>query len=87
MHHSTEATLLAVHDHIIKSITEQKVTALCLLGLSAAFDTIFIILLSFIASRFGFDGEVISSLLLIYHLVALLFLSTLFPLLTLSFVK
>jgi len=39
-HHSTESTLLAVHDHIIKSMSEQKVTALCLLDLSAAFDSI-----------------------------------------------
>jgi len=29
-----------VHDHIIKSISEHKVTALCLLDLSAAFDII-----------------------------------------------
>jgi len=39
-HHSTESTLIAVHDPIIKSMSEQKVTALCLLDLSAAFDTI-----------------------------------------------
>jgi len=34
--HSTESTLLAVNDHIINAISEQKVTALCLLDLSAA---------------------------------------------------
>jgi len=39
-HHSTESTLLAFYDHIIKSMNEDKVTALCLLDLSAAFDTI-----------------------------------------------
>jgi len=38
--HSTESTLLAVHDHIVKAMSQQKVTALCLLDLSAAFDTI-----------------------------------------------
>jgi len=40
LHYSIESTLLAVHDHIIKSLSEPKVTALCLLDLSAAFDTI-----------------------------------------------
>jgi len=60
-HHSTESTLLAVHDHIIKSMSEQKVTALCLLDLSAAFDTIdHSILLHRLSSWFGFDGTVIS---------------------------
>ena len=38
--HSTESTLLAVHDQIVKSISKRQVTALCLLDLSAAFDTI-----------------------------------------------
>jgi len=51
-HQSTESTLLAVHDHIIKSVSEHKVTALCVLDLSAAFD-IMIMLLSFIASPLG----------------------------------
>ena len=32
-HHSTESTLLAVHDHLIKAMGQQKVTALCLLDL------------------------------------------------------
>ena len=41
-HHSTESTLLSVHDHnfIIKAMSQQKITALCLLNLSSAFDTI-----------------------------------------------
>jgi len=57
----TQLTLLAVHDHIIKSMGEQKVTALCLLDLSAAFDTIdHSILLYRLSSWFGFDGTVIS---------------------------
>jgi len=59
-HHSTESTLLAVHDHIIKSMSEQKVTALCLLDLSAAFDAIDAILLHRLSSWFGFDRTVIS---------------------------
>jgi len=60
-HHSTESTLLAVHDHIIKSLSEQKVTALSLLDLFAAFDTInHCILLHRLSSWFGLDGTVIS---------------------------
>ena len=39
-HHSTESNLLAVHDHIVKSVSQQNVTALCLLDLFAAFHTI-----------------------------------------------
>jgi Reverse transcriptase (RNA-dependent DNA polymerase) len=39
-HHSSETTLLSVHDHIIKAISHQQITCLTLLDLSAAFDTI-----------------------------------------------
>ena len=35
-----ETTLLAVHCYTLKAVGEHKVTALCLLDLSAAFDTI-----------------------------------------------
>ena len=60
-HHSTESTLLAVHDHIIKAMSQQQVTALCLLDLSAAFDTIdHSILLHRLTTWFGFNGKVIS---------------------------
>jgi hypothetical protein len=60
-HHSTESTLLAVHDHIIKAMSQQKVTALCLLDLSAAFDTIdHSILLHRLSSWFGLNGKVLS---------------------------
>jgi len=38
--HSTEATLLSVHDELIQAMDKQKVTGLALLDLSAAFDTI-----------------------------------------------
>jgi len=37
-HHSTETALLYIHDHLING--SQKVSCLCLLDLSAAFDTI-----------------------------------------------
>ena len=60
-HHSTESTLLAVHDHIIKAMSQQRVTALCLLDLSAAFDTIdHSIILHRLSTWFGFNGKVIS---------------------------
>ena len=38
--HSTETTLLSVHDYIIRAMSLQQITCLCLLDLSAAFDTI-----------------------------------------------
>jgi hypothetical protein len=37
---STETALLSLHDHIIKAMGQQQITCLCLLDLSAAFDTI-----------------------------------------------
>ena len=39
-HHSTETALLYIHDHLINAIGSQKLSCLCLLDLSAAFDTI-----------------------------------------------
>jgi len=60
-HHSTESTLLAVHDHIIKAMSQQNVKSLCLLDLSAAFDTIdHSILLHRLSSWFGLSGKVLS---------------------------
>lgn len=38
--HSTESALLSLHDSLIHAISLQKLTGLCLLDLSAAFDTI-----------------------------------------------
>ena len=58
---STETTLLAVHDHIIKAMSQQQVTGLCLLDLSAAFDTIgHSILLHRLETWFGFTETVLS---------------------------
>ena len=52
--HSTETTLLALHDHLISSMDRQQVTGLTLLDLSAAFDTIdHSILLHRLTSWFG----------------------------------
>jgi len=57
-HHSTEYTLFSVHDHIM---AQQKITALCLLDLSAAFDTIdHSILIHRLSSWFGLNGTVLS---------------------------
>lgn len=38
--HSTETTLLSVHDHIIRATSLQQITCLYLLDRSPAFDTI-----------------------------------------------
>ena len=60
-HHSTETTLLSVHDHIIKAMSHQQVTCLTLLDLSAAFDTIdHTILLERLSSWFGITSTALS---------------------------
>jgi len=38
-HHSTKTALLYIHDHLINATGSQKISYLCLLDLSAAFDT------------------------------------------------
>jgi len=38
-HHSTETTLIALHDDLIRAMDKQEVTSLTLLDLSATFDT------------------------------------------------
>ena len=59
--HSTENTLLAVHDFIIRGMSKQQVTGLCLLDLSAAFDTIdHFILLHRLKSWFGISNAVLT---------------------------
>ena len=58
---STETTLLAVHNHVIRAMSQQQVTGLCLLDLSAAFDTFdHTILLHRLKSWFGFTDTVLS---------------------------
>ena len=58
---STETTLLALHDHIIRAMSQQQATGLCLLDLSAAFDTIdHTIPLHRLKSWFGFTDTVLS---------------------------
>ena len=59
--HSTETALLSVHDHIIRAMSLQQITCLCLLDLSAAFDTIdHSILIHRLTSWFGINGSVLS---------------------------
>jgi len=59
--HSTETTLLYIHDCIIRAISQQQVTGLCLLDLSAAFDTIdHSILLERLTSWFGINNTALS---------------------------
>ena len=59
--HSTETTLLSVHDQIIKAMSLQQVTCLTLLDLSAAFDTIdHSILLERLSSWFGITSNALS---------------------------
>jgi len=60
-HHSTGTALLYIHDHLISAIGSQKVSSLCLLDLSAAFDTIdHNILITRLSSWFGIHGSVLS---------------------------
>ena len=60
-HHSTETTLLSVHDYIIKAMSHQQITCLTLLDLSAAFDTIdHSILLERLLSWFGISSTALS---------------------------
>jgi len=55
--HSTETALLALYDHLIRASTRQNITCLCLLDLSAAFDTIdHAILLQRLTNWFGITG-------------------------------
>jgi len=58
--HSTETALLYIYDHVINAIGSQKVSCLCLLDLSAAFDTIdHSILITRLSSWFGIHGSVL----------------------------
>ena len=56
--HSTETALLKIHNDILSSMDDGRVTALTLLDLSAAFDTIdHTILLSRLGNWFGVSGK------------------------------
>jgi len=60
-HHFTETVLLYIHDHLINAIGSQKVSCVCLLDLSAAFDTIdYDILITRLSYWFGIHGFVLS---------------------------
>ena len=50
-----------IHDHLVSAVGSQKVSCLCLLDLSAAFDTIdHDILITRLSSWFGIHGSVLS---------------------------
>ena len=58
-HHSTKTALSYIHDHLVNTMASQKVSCLCLLDLSAAFDTIdHSILMTRLSSWFGIHGSV-----------------------------
>ena len=60
-HHSTETALLYIHDYLINAIGSQKISCLCLLDLSAAFDTTdHSILITRLSSWFGTHGSVLN---------------------------
>jgi len=59
--HSTETALLRIHNDLLLASNQQRVSALILLDLSAAFDTIdHQILLTRLSSFFGFSGTALS---------------------------
>jgi len=60
-HHSIETALLYIHDHLINATGSQKISCLCLLDLSTAFDTIdHSILITRYSSWFGSHGSVLN---------------------------
>ena len=66
-HHSTETALLYIHDHLINAISSRKISCLCLLDLSAAFDTVdHNILLTRLSSWFDIHGTALNWFLKIF---------------------
>ena len=60
-HRSTETVLLSVYNEIVNAMSSKSLTGLCMLDLSAAFDTIdHKILLERLSSWFGIKGTVLS---------------------------
>ena len=60
-HHSTETVVLTVHNDIIQAIDRRQLTALVLLDLSSAFDTVdHTCLLTILQNRFSVDATVAS---------------------------
>ena len=60
-HHSTETALLYIHDYLISAVGSQKISCLCLLDLSAAFNTIdHDTLITRLSSWFDIRGSVLS---------------------------
>jgi len=60
-HHSTETALLYIHDHLINAIGSRQISRLCLLDLSADFDTIdHNIFLTRLSSWFGIQGTALN---------------------------
>jgi len=56
--HSTETALLSIHNDLVRSIDNGKVSLLVLLDLSAAFETVdHQLLLSVLANRFSIDSS------------------------------
>jgi len=59
-HHSIKTALLYIHDHLVSATGSQKGSCLCLLDLSAAFDTTdHNILITHLSSWFGIHGSVL----------------------------
>src|SRR6218665_3875229 len=61
-HHSTETLLVSLYNKLVSTVSHQQVSCLCLLDISAAFDTIdHSILIQLLSSWFGISGTAIYS--------------------------